>query len=793
MAEFREALTLDVSKFLEGLKQAQQGLHACAAQTKTSTSAMSGGFEALAGGVSKLGLALAAVAGTAAMGLIVKSAGDAAEELQQLEIQTGISADQLQNWSVAMRRVGMDTGDLAQIMRILSQNIVEARDSSSNAARMFDALGISKKTLASGDTNTILQDMVKQFSGIENGADKSRLAIELLGRGGLQALPLFESNLKAAAEESKRFGKLNEEQIAQLGRMDDAFDDLGTAIKKAKDLFSAQFAPAIREALAALTDMVVMIKDLSTSALGQVLTTFANGIATAFVYAVGTIKESIAYIKLSREEYLVELDRINKETADRITSIWNPKGADAKGTRRHVDAPDDPSKAREEAVKALEAQYKLRQAQEALGEQRLADTAAHDKAGLDRQVANREVYGAEIVEMEANIHLRELAGKLNLLQQLKAADQQYHDFRIKIGFNNGQEQEKFEADFATIKMNREKQVAALISKIDTDRYAKGTAVLKAIDKEEEESGQHKRDNVLSDYNVRRNLLLRELQDRVTLAQAEVEVANAEFSTYENQAQRRYALMESQMQLELAQHESNEAEKAAITRKYTALMAQEERRINDGFLQGILEGVHGYTTNLNSMFGLTVDMARSAAQAMQQGFKTLFVDFFEGKIRSLKDMMKSFGDFVKQIMADVLAKLATVAAFNAVTGLLSGGSSTIVSGLGASAGLLANQGGKVQRYSMGGAVFANGDSVPAMLTPGEFVVSRKGVDALSRINQGQVGGVGDGDVTVNIVGSGKEERPDVSMRRSLEGMVLDIVWKNVRENGSLRPLFQGQAA
>ncbi len=52
---------------------------------------------------------------------------------------------------------------------------------------------------------------------------------------------------------------------------------------------------------------------------------------------------------------------------------------------------------------------------------------------------------------------------------------------------------------------------------------------------------------------------------------------------------------------------------------------------------------------------------------------------------------------------------------------------------------------------------------------------------------------EGDVTVNVVGSGKDERPDVTMRRNIEDMVVDIVWTNVRGNGSLAPLFRGMAA
>jgi hypothetical protein len=148
---------------------------------------------------------------------------------------------------------------------------------------------------------------------------------------------------------------------------------------------------------------------------------------------------------------------------------------------------------------------------------------------------------------------------------------------------------------------------------------------------------------------------------------------------------------------------------------------------------------------------------------------------------------------------MLARLVVLAAFKAAVAAMGPGgmfADFLGSGFGAAkGGFLANdvlsvhQGGQViRRYSLGGPVLSNGDSVPALLTPGEFVVSRQGVDALSRINQGQVPSAMGGDVTVNIVGSGREEKPTVNVHRQFGAMVVDVIWANVRQNGSLRQLF-----
>lgn len=172
---------------------------------------------------------------------------------------------------------------------------------------------------------------------------------------------------------------------------------------------------------------------------------------------------------------------------------------------------------------------------------------------------------------------------------------------------------------------------------------------------------------------------------------------------------------------------------------------------------------------------SIDMARQTAQGMQQAFQTYFFDAFQGKITSLRTVLSDFAHLAQQIISNVLAQMATA---------------KIMSFFAAPTyGPAFNEGGQlVRKYAIGGPVISNGDSVPALLTPGEFVVSRKGVDMLNRINQGQAPMRGGEKVTVNVVNSGRDEKPQVMTRREFDNLVIDVIWRNYNQNGPLRGLM-----
>ena len=132
--------------------------------------------------------------------------------------------------------------------------------------------------------------------------------------------------------------------------------------------------------------------------------------------------------------------------------------------------------------------------------------------------------------------------------------------------------------------------------------------------------------------------------------------------------------------------------------------------------------------------------------------------FEGRVQSLKDVLRGMLNFVKDIMAQVAAQLATKAVLSYAVSLFSGNVNSREEAQNSQPPARPYDGGIVQRFAFGGPVMSNGDSVPALLTPGEFVVSRKGMETMQRLNDGQVPfGGGSGNLTVNVVNSGRDRK------------------------------------
>lgn len=131
--------------------------------------------------------------------------------------------------------------------------------------------------------------------------------------------------------------------------------------------------------------------------------------------------------------------------------------------------------------------------------------------------------------------------------------------------------------------------------------------------------------------------------------------------------------------------------------------------------------------------------KEAASKMADSLSTLFFDVVTGQLKSMKDYFIDFGRTVLKIMTDYLAKLLLAKTIFAAMGW------TVPTGW--PGAIEKHQGGMIKRYQYGGVV-------PALLEPGEGVVSRRGMAALgeeglNRLNRGE-GARGDTYVIINAI-------------------------------------------
>lgn len=210
-------LGLDSADFTLGLAKAQAGL---------------GKFAKVAG-VGFTAVAAAAVAAGTALTFAIKGAIDNADHMDELAQAAGVSVEALTSLGYAAKFSGIDADTLANGLRKLSQNMLAvAQGSTGPVAAAFTALGISVQnangTLRGSDQ--VLTDVAEKFSQMENGAQKTALAVQLFGKSGAQLIPFLNEGrdgIAALTTEADRLGiTLSSGTAAAAGQFNDTLDRL---------------------------------------------------------------------------------------------------------------------------------------------------------------------------------------------------------------------------------------------------------------------------------------------------------------------------------------------------------------------------------------------------------------------------------------------------------------------------------------------------------------------------------------------------------------------------------------
>jgi len=197
-------------------------------------------------------------------------------------------------------------------------------------------------------------------------------------------------------------------------------------------------------------------------------------------------------------------------------------------------------------------------------------------------------------------------------------------------------------------------------------------------------------------------------------------------------------------------------------------------------EGVSQGFRQFLHDANTTFQLGAQLAQDTAQAMQSSFDTFFFDMMEGQLDSLEDYLLNFLESIERALSSVLSQMATQGLLSMAGGFFSPQATS-------EAGVVVHKGGYIPRFHVGGLA---ADEIPAILQRGEYVVSRKGVDALDRINQGK--GAAAPNVIINIANQTGQQvgANQDSPRFDGEKYIVNIVLKNIDKNGHLRNALAG---
>lgn len=196
--------------------------------------------------------AAGATIGGAMMGM-AKSTADYGNLAAKTARSVGMDAEEYQKLAYAAKYAGVDQQKLSASLVRFNKNIVDAASGSKTAGQVFKDLGIKLKD-STGNLrapNEVLADVAEVFKNTKDGAGKTALAYELLGRSGADMVSLLNGGsegLKAMGKEAERLGLVISSDAAHAS--EDFCDNLDRVKDSARGVvfqLGAAMMPAIND------------------------------------------------------------------------------------------------------------------------------------------------------------------------------------------------------------------------------------------------------------------------------------------------------------------------------------------------------------------------------------------------------------------------------------------------------------------------------------------------------------------------------------------------------------------
>ncbi|UEP33718.1 hypothetical protein LL998_10880 [Burkholderia ambifaria] len=747
------------------------------------------------------GTALAATAATAVIAGTISVVHHAQKELEEygkeyvtLSQQTGISMQNLQQWAYVTESAGLKTKEAAKSLEAFEQAQNKAAHGNKQAEAAFTALGISMqqvKTLAPHDALLAVADA---FAKSQDGAAKAAIAQELFGQSGEQLIPTLNQGAEGIRnlenEATRLGGVLSDDVNKRLAEMKEHTEQAHARWEAMARGAKAQLVPALEAVTGALSDnasMKPLIEDFYSGVTDvfRSVVSGAYGVYTAFKQVGDGINMlSLAATHLGAGNFGAVVDDFKngfhsiEDDGNRFvnfyTKVWTDVAraneaaskATPKNQLSYAKVRQGSGRGNENALNGEIAAYNT-QLKEV--EQRRQEALQSAKADFDTGALTYQDYYAKVVQVNTESYGKEeelqkkrveLAQQKRNIAAAQAAQQELgrieHDHVRAIANATAaiaKEYEKREQSFAKFQAHQTNSTAKLAFGLDASNRAP------FMSKDDTEK-----------YSVWLK----------------------EFEQFEQQKQ---AIRDQYPD------ESDAAERArrlqSVVQGYTDRLAayasyeQQRNQIRNSYSDQMSIAVTSLTAN-----------GKTGAEAFAGGFTQAF-----GQVENAMDKFVTTGKLsIADLTSSILADFAKIAANQAFSSLVSIGMSAL--GVGASAGGATSFAGAFHLADGGhvsGAGTGTSDSIPAMLSNGEYVVNAASTakyrGLLESINSGQMShfatggyvggdsgdssssGDGGGNVNIHVQGGGGWSAEDLkAMQAHMQAFVDRRMAQNMRGQG-----------
>ncbi|WP_404861866.1 hypothetical protein [Georhizobium sp. MAB10] len=318
----RVQLGLDSAQFSNGLKNASSQSDKFAKALKTGI------------------VAAAAAAGAALVGLAasVRSNINMIDDLAKTSSKIGIPIEELSLLRYAADLSGVSMQGLQTGVQRLSRNVADAAKGTGDGAKAFRELGIEvMNTDGTVKSSTrILSEMSDMFAAMPDGAQKTALAMRLMGRSGADMIPLLNGGSHALHElldEAEAFGlKISSETGKAAEQFNDNLSRIGFAAEGVTLSLTAALAPA----------MVVISEVMVSAARGFVeMLSYLPQVAEAAAVAGGALSLAFApsiLASIGSVTTAIGVGMVGAVRALTAAMLANPLGAFAVGVAAAITA-----------------------------------------------------------------------------------------------------------------------------------------------------------------------------------------------------------------------------------------------------------------------------------------------------------------------------------------------------------------------------------------------------------------------------------------------------------------------
>jgi hypothetical protein len=201
--------------------------------------------------------AAASLAGALSVGAFVaagKAALNYADNIGKMAQKVGMTTEELSKLNYAAKLSDVSLGELQVGVQQLSKNMEAGSDG-------LAALGISA-TDASGNlrsTNEVMLEVAEAFAGMEDGAGKTAIAMNIFGRSGAQLIPMLNAGRKGLAEMSREAESLGVVISDDAAKAAERFNDNLTRLQSAMEGLVQQ---VVADALPAMIDLTEALLEL---------------------------------------------------------------------------------------------------------------------------------------------------------------------------------------------------------------------------------------------------------------------------------------------------------------------------------------------------------------------------------------------------------------------------------------------------------------------------------------------------------------------------------------------------